>query len=204
MTAGSGGVVTSSGTGMGGGSPSSSSSGGMPQCAVNGDCGADTACKTFQCTGGICESKYAAAGVAVGDPTPNDCKQQQCDGQGNEVTGPNVNDLPADDSNPCTQAQCAPDGTPQQAALPAGTACDAGSMVCDGNANCYDRCSDGVKDFDEFGIDCGGSACGGCLGDPCGANDCAKGICCYCNDICLSPLICDKNCGGGGTGGLPP
>jgi hypothetical protein len=196
MTSGSGGSVTSSGTGMGGGSPSSSSSGGMPECGANSECGADTACKTFQCTSGICESKYTAAGTPTGDPTPNDCRHQQCDGQGSEVTGLNLKDLPNDDGNPCTQAQCAPDGTPQQGPLPADTACGSGAMVCDGNANCYDRCSDGVKNFDEFGIDCGGDICGACNGQPCGVNGCTKGECCYCTDTCISPIICQKLCGG--------
>jgi hypothetical protein len=71
-----------------------------------------------------------------------------------------------------------------------GTTCSAG--VCDGagscvqcnlatdcttpsGAYCYDHacasCSDGKQNGDETGVDCGGSNCGACGGQPCTSSD---------------------------------
>ena len=77
---------------------------------------------------------------------------------------------------------------------PAGTSCGA-SQECDGNGNCIQvsHCNNGVKDYDELGIDCGGS----CSNHDCCENnyedsnlgedgvDCG-GVCHY---SCVVPVI---------------
>ena len=52
-------------------------------------------------------------------------------------------------------------------------------------------CIDGIQNGEETDIDCGGDACLGCSGDPCGADSACLGDSC---DVNLS-------CGGGGGGG---
>jgi hypothetical protein len=76
-------------------------------CLQASDCGVNTACKTFSCTAGACSQLNASLGVVAANPTPGDCKTDQCDGAGNIVPNQVDNgDPPADDGNPCTNDVC--------------------------------------------------------------------------------------------------
>ncbi len=95
---------------------------------------------------------------------------------------------------------------------PAGYDCDNNDRVCDGMGSCVDcvvdndcngsnavcdendciSCSDGDKNGDETGIDCGGSRCAPCTGATCATQaDCMVGTCVdgYCCDS-----ACDQAC----------
>ena len=177
------GVGTSCGGGM-----TCNGGGRCEACASDADCGAPSPCATFACAGAACKATYAAAGTTLPDATKGDCKRPQCDGHGGVVEAPDPGDLPTS-TDACTLAACSADG-PSQSSAPMGTACSAG--VCDGagacvacngandcgtlsDAYCYDHrcasCADGQQDGDETGIDCGGSTCGKCGGDPCTSPD---------------------------------
>ena len=64
------------------------------------------------------------------------------------------------------------------------TGADCAGGICAGNKKCGDRCSDGVRNFGETGVDCGGPCkkCGylkGCLGDEDCAQSSTKMACSY-------------------------
>src|SRR5690606_28723595 len=71
-----------------------------------------------------------------------------------------------------------------------GTACAGG--VCDGQGSCVDHCGDGVKNFSETDVDCGGSCEPCALGASCTIEDdcttgfCTDGLCCetMCFGVC--------------------
>ncbi|HRI72458.1 MAG TPA: hypothetical protein PK156_49825 [Polyangium sp.] len=68
--------------------------------------------------------------------------------------------------------------------------CDGSGAICDNN-DCI-SCSDGDRNGDETGVDCGGSRCAPCTGATCATQaDCMVGTCVdgYC---CDSP--CDQAC----------
>jgi hypothetical protein len=140
------------------------------QCLAPSDCGADTACLTHTCTGGTCGVNVTAAGTVVGNPTPGDCHTDQCDGAGG-VTANVIddNDVPADDSNQCTNEVCVA-GVPGHPNAPQGTTCNqTGGTKCDGSGDC-------VQCFAPS--DCGAdTACKThtCTGGACGENDVALG-----------------------------
>jgi len=107
------------------------------QCNQPIDCGSDTACKTFMCSGtGQCGSTNTADGTVVGDPTVGDCHKNKCM-TGNIVNGVDDTDLPVD-GKPCTNDVCT-NGTPSNPNVNAGTNCGSSGgqpLMCDGSGNC--------------------------------------------------------------------
>ena len=101
----------------------------------------DNPCTDEICNGETPEYVPVAENTPVpGLPqTPGDCQLAVCDGSGRQFQLTDVGDLPADDSNPCTEEICNGD-TPEHAMLPldtpvpgfAQTPNDCRSMVCDG------------------------------------------------------------------------
>ena len=92
-------------------------------CITVADCpGSDTACQTRSCTGGQCMINNVAAGTVVAGQTAGDCKRNQCDGMGNQVTVVDDTDLPVD-GNQCTQDLCM-SGSPSNPPQPVDTACN--------------------------------------------------------------------------------
>lgn len=109
----------------------------------------------------------------------------------------------------CTTMSCL-DGSCVTGLIPVGTQCN-GDKVCDGSGSCvecvYDyhcsgnnatcvsnsciSCSDGEKNGDETGIDCGGPDCSPCAVSCNASGECASGYCVdgYC---CDSP--CTESC----------
>jgi hypothetical protein len=110
------------------------------QCFVAADCGTDTACKTFTCNAGVCGSTNAAAGAFVANPTPGDCRSNQCDGSGNvTVNAVDDTDVPADDGSQCTLDVCS-GGSPSHPPSPLGTPCtQGGGATCSGAGACVLR-----------------------------------------------------------------
>ena len=80
------------------------------------DCGADTACKQFTCTGGVCGSIDQPQGKVVANPTIGDCKSDQCDANGNIIrrTQNDDTDKPNDNQR-CTSDVCT-NGVPSRPA----------------------------------------------------------------------------------------
>lgn len=134
--------------------------------------------------------------------TAGDCKVVRCDGSGNDTTANDNNDKPPSDGNPCTDQTCE-SGMPMFPPRPAGTACNNGvcndmamcveclvdadcnmGETCDVGTNTCVSCTDGVKNGDETGIDCGGAVCKKCDGDvcamgtDCSSTNCVDGYCC--------------------------
>jgi hypothetical protein len=93
-------------------------------CLVASDCGADTECKTFACSAGVCSTSFTASGTAVASQSAGDCKQNVCDGAGNVTAQNDDTDLPVD-GNQCTDDVCTA-GVPSNPSLPAGTTCSGG------------------------------------------------------------------------------
>ena len=125
-------------------------------CAVNADC-TDGICDV---TTGLCATNACTDGVKDGNETGVDCGGVMCDSLGDTCPI----------GGACTvDADC---GT--------GNGCDTTTKVCVAN-----QCSDGMKDGNETGIDCGGATCDA-LGKTCGPG---KG--CATNSDCTSPEGCD-------------
>ena len=130
-----------------------------PTCSTANDCGTSTACVTYQCTGGVCGSTFAASGVVVAGQTAGDCRINVCDGAGNVVMQVDNTDPPA--STACATGTCA-GGSPGFTYTAAGTACAGGT--CDGQGVCVSS--------------------GGCsIASDCGTNTecvtftCTQGVC---------------------------
>lgn len=104
-------------------------------CTVAADCpGTDNACRTRTCSAaGVCGVSLVAAGTKLADPTPLDCRGQQCDGLGNIQNVNDDTDLPVD-GNPCTTDECN-SGTTSHQPVASGMSCG-GGKVCDGATNC--------------------------------------------------------------------
>jgi len=103
-------------------------------CITVADCpGSDTACQTRACTAGQCVVNNVGVGTVVVSQTTGDCKRDQCDGMGNQVTVADDTDLPVD-GNQCTQDLCM-NGNPSNPPQPVDTACNQNSGTrCNGIA----------------------------------------------------------------------
>src|SRR5262249_19063831 len=113
-------------------------SGSCVQCNDVSQCTAGNACQTRLCTvAGACGFAPVAKGPWVGNPTHNDCKSDQCDGNGGiPADAPDDTDVPVDDGNQCTLDNCKA-GAPDHPPVPAGTPCSQMSgSACDGNGAC--------------------------------------------------------------------
>ena len=106
-------------------------------CAVAADCGTNTDCRMFTCSAqGVCGSTTVAAGTPTSNQTAHDCKQNQCDGNGNVVSANLDSDTPADDGNVCTIEGCS-SGAPTSTAASTSTTCNTnGGTHCDGAGMC--------------------------------------------------------------------
>ncbi|MEP7119627.1 MAG: lamin tail domain-containing protein [Byssovorax sp.] len=187
------------------------SCGGVLVCDGNGAClgcnqasdcpGMDTECQTRTCAGGACGLAFQPVGTVIATQVGGDCHMNECNGSGTIVSIVDPND-PSTDGNQCTADTCV-NGAPVHTPLPAGTACaQMGGKVCSANGACVqcttaadcssgscvnnacETCTDGAKNGNETGVDCGGSCIGCAFGSPCNANtDCGSGVCT--NNICL-------------------
>src|SRR5262249_54742105 len=99
------------------------------QCLQPDDCGTDTVCKTFSCSGsGQCRSSTAANGTLVTTAPAGDCHKDVCMG-GATTTVVDDSDVPAD-GNPCTNDICT-GGVPSHSNVGAGVNCG-GTNMCNG------------------------------------------------------------------------
>jgi hypothetical protein len=164
------------------------------QCVQASDCGANTACRTYACNGGVCSTSNAPAGTVISNPTHGDCRTNQCDGNGNVlVNAVDATDLPPDDGNQCTSDICIA-GAVFHSPVPASISCTQnGGRFCDGYGSC-------VWCLQES--DCGNSdACRrySCNAGSCSSSAAAAGTACP-----VGPLGGPGYCDGTGTCGLPP
>ncbi|HXU01178.1 MAG TPA: hypothetical protein VN903_09305, partial [Polyangia bacterium] len=174
--------------------PAGSNCGGANHCNATGQCigcvvatdcpGSDTTCRTRTCTtGGVCGFTFAASGTKLVDPTANDCKGMQCDGNGNEQIFNDDADLPVD-GNVCTTDECS-SGTPSHRPVASGMSCG-GSKVCDGASACVECLSANTcpgSDAECHTRSCVAGVCGvsnlatGTLVATQTARDCKKNVC---------------------------
>jgi len=180
------------------------------KCSTDAECGKNTPCVSWDCVSGACMATHTVAGAQVfsGD-LKGDCRVLKCDGYGGIEQFLWEQDAPEDDNNACTKELCK-GWTPVHELLGQGTFCaipGGGVGVCRGDgacvqctqnlhcgkAYCYQNechsCENGLQDGDETGLDCGGSSCGSCLGDPCSqGSDCQSGF-------CADGVCCNTSCG---------
>lgn len=190
-------------------------------CASASACPTPMDCQVASCVNRVCEVEAAPAGAParIGVDMPNDCKKSVCDGHGKAVLAADVDDLPLDDGNPCTENACSLT-EPAHPPSSVGTACalpgNPSAGVCDGNGACVEctsnsdckagmlpscdlsthacvSCSDGKQNGSEVGLDCGGDTCPGCDGDVCGQDAECKSAACAgkvcCNVACSGPCV---------------
>jgi hypothetical protein len=194
-------------------------------CSLPSDCPlAGNACFLRLCVGGLCALTDAPAGTLVSSQVAGDCKQVQCDVNGDTMEAP-AND-PFDDGSDCTQDLCAGSAVqhnPVQQRMPCqGGVCDgAGTCVecidnmectglnlCNANKCVPPTCIDTLKNALETAVDCGGPDC-----NPCGDNetcavddDCVSKVCSVdltcaaptCGDEVTNGNETDVDCGGAG------
>ena len=159
--------------------------GGAPRCEDNRQCRAASDCASSVCTGGVCQVPTHTDGVKNGDETGKDC--------GGPTSGKTCND-----GEGCADGQ--------------GTR-DCASGVCTGSVCQAPSHTDGVKNGDETGKDCGGPTIGKTCNDGEGcvvgqaARDCTSKVCT--GSVCQAPTFTDgvKNgtetdvdCGGAAAG----
>jgi hypothetical protein len=109
-------------------------------CTTGSDCGTDTFCRVFTCSGGgVCGVIDTTAGTPLptGSQTAGDCKELQCNGSGGVMTVEKTTDIPPDDGNECTSEQCS-GAVPIHPPLAANTFCTDGGSFCDGAGNCVE------------------------------------------------------------------
>ncbi|MDI3287705.1 hypothetical protein [Polyangium sp. 15x6] len=182
-------------------------------CTSPEQCGEPSDCAPFACNSGVCTLTFTPSGTPVPAQVPGDCKEIQCDGNGEETTANDDSDVP---STQCQLSSCV-GGTPMSMPAAQGTPCSlGGGKSCDGEGNCVEcntdadcgpsglfcdpisntcfSCTDGVQNGDESDLDCGGERCLPCkqgqkcntLKDCTGAFVCADGVCCdnACDSAC--------------------
>lgn len=182
-------------------------------CTGEGDCPADTACKTYMCdVNQVCIETDLPSDTMLPDTMAGDCQKPVCDGTGNVKSMFEPIDVPMDDGNDCIAQECdftsmGPMSTPKLV----GTACMTNSgQVCNGtgvcvecmmNSNCGSggtcsaqhtcgKCDDNTQNGNEIGIDCGGDCPKKCNGEACSVgSDCKSGF-------CTDGVCCDKACDG--------
>ena len=149
------------------------------ECVVPGDCGTDTACRTYSCDSNSCGFADVESGTFVSDEALGDCIQKECDGSGNIVDAANPDDVPL--GGECNVNTC--DGmSPSVDPFPLGTPCSIGK--CDGLGQCVECVT--TDDCQSPDI-CASNVCVGCLGDGQSCqdpSDCCSG---YCSSICYTP-----------------
>lgn len=108
-------------------------------CNAPADCqGIDTVCQTRTCVAGTCGVQNAPSGTFVDGAGSGDCRQTECNGAGSITTGPDNNDLPADDGLQCTDEVCV-NGMPYHPFSSAGSACNEnGGKLCNGGGACVE------------------------------------------------------------------
>jgi hypothetical protein len=159
-------------------------------CVTPSDCGTDTACQTRTCSPtGMCGVVNVATGTPVAAQVAGDCRQVQCDGNGQTTNAIFNTDLPVD-GNDCTQDLCS-SGMPSNPPQPAQFSCSqSGGSRCNGSAN-MPACVQCVQGADCPGADtecrirsCSGAGtCGfsnvneGGLTNTQTAGDCTKNVC---------------------------
>lgn len=157
-----------------------------PACADAKGCKAATDCVSGVCSGAVCQKPTSKDGVKNGDETDVDCG-------GTTTSAPRC----------ATGKGCAADSDCDVAR------CDATTKKCAAPSH-----DDGLKNDDETGIDCGGSAPKKCpTGEGCLVNeDCDNVLCDVPNAKCAEPTAADglKNgtesdvdCGGGAPTNAP-
>lgn len=96
------------------------------------DCGTDTACLSWLCSGGKCGKNPTAEGTSLAQQSPGDCSQIVCDGQGSTKGAFDSADVQSD-GNECTVDACTTQGT-THTAKPTGTLCSGG--LCNASQTC--------------------------------------------------------------------
>lgn len=104
------------------------------ECIAPTDCPAGSACQTAECNAGTCGLVDSAAGTPVDNPTPGDCKNNQCDGMGAVITGDDDTDIPTA-AGFCKIGACSM-GMPSTTNAPAGSMCGVMNTMCDAMGNC--------------------------------------------------------------------
>ena len=111
-----------------------SASGVCGQCNMASDCpGQDTACQVRTCVNNVCGVNNLPPGTSIAAQTAGDCRDVQCDGQGNTTPTIDNSDVPVD-NNPCTRDLCTT-GIPSNPPVPQGTSCGA-NLVCNDQGVC--------------------------------------------------------------------
>jgi hypothetical protein len=101
-------------------------------CVEDADCGNPIACASFECgEAGGCQLVPQPKGLVVPGGMPEDCQNVVCDGLGATVVGNDDADVPASDSNPCTQEACL-NGTPTHDPKGPGTVPPENGVACNG------------------------------------------------------------------------
>ena len=225
---GTGGTVTSGPdmtTSMSSGNGGSTGAGG---CVIAKDCPeASTLCGKVTCTDGVCGVQILQPDGKSFSQVDGDCHVVECD-KGALVNKVDDKDV-YNDGNDCTANACTggvASTTPRTgekcgnasfcsaagacvACLKDGDCMSAG-QTCRGNKCVGPTCSDGVKNFDEADVDCGGKACAPCDdGKECSKQeDCVSKVCsvkpgeavktCHhdCNDGVINGTETGSDCGG--------
>jgi hypothetical protein len=185
-------------------------------CAVGQECAASSDCENASCVTGRCQPETCANGLMDASESGMDCGGPDCASCPSGATCVLDSDC---ESGVCLDGLCAEpacgDGVRNgsETDIDCGLACLVG---CPAGARCvtpYDceshgpcvagfcqeptyrpSCSNGYRDGDETGKDCGGSMCAGCeAGEPCNeASDCASGHCI--GHVCSSGLPDGAQC----------
>lgn len=97
--------------------------------------GVDADCQIRTCTDHVCGVAFTPSGAPTSGQSPDDCRQNQCDGAGAIVSAVDDTDVPVD-GNQCTADVCSA-GVPSHSNEPLNKACDQdGGTACNGLGAC--------------------------------------------------------------------
>ncbi len=188
----------------------------LDACESSADCLDKLLCRAGQCVAPNCVDRLlsVAAGESDVDCGGRDSGCKPCSAQRKCTSGAQCASGLCDPSGRCSlPTQCGPDDCggpcgPCPMSKPCAVPTDCASLVCRSNACAAPSCSDGVRNGNETGVDCGDPqfACPSCgVGAPCVTDgSCASGLCvlsrCAAADACFNRLRDsgepDVDCGG--------
>lgn len=168
-------------------------------CMVAAACGDDGG---SACDGGACNDAGTRACTSDDQCESGECTLGVCVGPDGGCLGENCMGHECTDDDQCPNGYCVDGFCTGIAECSDDDDCDEG--VCDDGICLDPTCDDHVKNGTETAVDCGGDACGACLGDACSDDDgCESGTCIRklcapstCTDSKKNADETDEDCGG--------
>ncbi|MBK8254115.1 MAG: hypothetical protein IPK82_15795 [Polyangiaceae bacterium] len=138
---------------------------GKCNCETDSQCGENTDCQKFACVDKACKQTLVDDGFVVSPLNEFDCKQEVCDGQGNKITVPDLDDHELDSTvGDCKAPGCTDNGQPTTVVVAddvpsPGPVGDCKVKTCDSQGNVVDMPDSMDAPADSIPADCKKPGC---------------------------------------------